>query len=134
MIRHRGATARLHRRRLFLWWAWWRGVRFVASRTGRIAAALDEVWWEEFGTAGAPPPAMQMPLEQARQLLGVPRDYTKTDWAFRRAAMKAIPTKAARRRCSGCWSRPATACWPRSALLEGVQQRQAMRRNSIPGL
>ena len=93
MVRYRGATARLHRRSLFCWWAWWRGVRFVSSRTGRIAAALDEVWWEEFGTVGAPPPAMQMPLEQARQLLGVPRDYTKADVvrAFRRAAMKAHP-------------------------------------------
>ena len=65
----------------------------MSSRTGRIAAALDEVWWEEFGTVGAPPPATQMPLEQARQLLGVPRDYTKADVvrAFRRAAMKAHP-------------------------------------------
>ena len=38
MVRYRGATARLHRRSLFCWWAWWRGVRFVSSRTGRIAA------------------------------------------------------------------------------------------------
>jgi hypothetical protein len=93
MVRYRGEMARLDRKELWRWWAWWRGVRFVSSRTGRIAAALDEAWWEEFGTAGAPPPAMQMPLEEARQLLGVPQDYTKDDVlrAFRRAAMKAHP-------------------------------------------
>jgi hypothetical protein len=92
-VRYRGEVARLDRQKLWRLWAWWRGVRFVSSRTGRIAAALDEAWWKRFGTAGAPPPAMRMPLDQARQLLGVPENYTKDDVvrAFRRAAMKAHP-------------------------------------------
>jgi len=93
MVRYRGKIARLDREGLWCWWAWWRGVRFVSSRTGRIAAALDEAWWKRFGTAGAPPPVMRMPLDQARQLLGVAEDYTKDDVvkAFRKAAMKAHP-------------------------------------------
>jgi hypothetical protein len=93
MVRYRDETARLDRRRLWRWWAFWRGVRFVASRTGRIAASLDALWQEWFGAAGATPPAMQMPLERARALLGVPDNYTKADViaGFRRAAKKAHP-------------------------------------------
>jgi hypothetical protein len=93
MVRYRGAIARLHRESLFRWWAWWRGVRFVSARTGRIAAALEEKWHRRYGASGSVPPSMQMPLEQARALLGVGEDYTKADVvrAFRRAAMKAHP-------------------------------------------
>jgi hypothetical protein len=68
MVRYAGETARLDRNRLVVWWAYWRGVRFVSSRTGRIAAALDQVWWKRYGTAGGTPPTMQMPLQQARLL------------------------------------------------------------------
>ena len=93
MVRYRGELARLDRGHLWRWWAFWRRVRFVSSRTGRIAAALDEVWSERFAAAGAPPPAMQMPLEQARLLLGLPADYTHDDViaAFRRKAKTAHP-------------------------------------------
>jgi hypothetical protein len=93
MVRYRGQIARLDRDRLWHWWAFWRAVRFVSSRTGRIAAALDEVWWKRYGTAGTPPPAMQMPLEQARLLLGLAADYTREDvlTAFRRKAKAAHP-------------------------------------------
>jgi hypothetical protein len=93
MVRYRGTIARLDRDRLWHWWAWWRGVRFVSSRTGRIAAALEEQWRRKYGTAGAVPPAMQMPLEQARPLLGVHEDYTREDViaAFRRKAKAAHP-------------------------------------------
>ncbi len=93
MVRYRGEIARLDRRSLWYWWAFYRGVRFVSSRTGRIAAALDEVWSERFAAAGAPPPAMRMPLEQARLLLGLPADYTRDDVlaAFRHKAKAAHP-------------------------------------------
>jgi hypothetical protein len=43
MVRYAGEIARLDRETLWSWWAFWRGVRFVSSRTGRIAAALDEL-------------------------------------------------------------------------------------------
>jgi hypothetical protein len=130
MVRYRDEIARLDRGQLFRWWAWWRGVRFVSSRTGRIAAALDEAWWEKFGTTGAPP-ARQMPLEQARQLLGVPQDYTKDDVvrAFRRAALKAHP-EGAPRKCFGCWSRPATASWRRSEPVRPRRSRPSTRRKA----
>jgi hypothetical protein len=93
MVRYKGVIARLDRGCLFRWWAWWRGVRFVSSQTGRIAAALEEEWHSRYGKVGAPPPAMQMPLDQARHLLGVPENYTRADVmrAFRRAALKAHP-------------------------------------------
>lgn len=93
MVRYHGELARLARRRLWHSWAWWRGVRFVSSRTGRIAAALDASWWKRYGTAGGAPPAMQMPLEQARLLLGLAKDYTREDViaAFRRKVKAAHP-------------------------------------------
>jgi hypothetical protein len=93
MVRYRGELARLNRHRLFYWWAWFRAVRFVSSRSGRIAAALDHEWWERYGTAGSPPPAMRMPLEQARLLLGLGLGYTRDDViaAFRRKAKVAHP-------------------------------------------
>ena len=93
MVRYRGEIARLDRQNLWHWWAFYRRVRFVSSRTGRIAAALDEIWWERFAAAGAPPPAMQMPLERARLLLGLPADYSRDDVlaAFRRKAKEAHP-------------------------------------------
>jgi hypothetical protein len=92
MVRYGSESARLDRRHLWRWWAFWRGVRFVSSRTGRIAAELDKEWRERFA-AGGTPPAMQMPLEQARALLGVPSNYTKADVisAFRQAVKKAHP-------------------------------------------
>jgi hypothetical protein len=66
MVRYAGAGARLDRETLWCWWAFWRGVRFVSSRTGRIAARLDEIWWQRHGTAaGGPSPVMQMPLAEA---------------------------------------------------------------------
>ena len=53
MVRYAGETARLDRRGLWLSWARWRGVMFVSSRTGRIAAKLDEIWQDRYGAAGA---------------------------------------------------------------------------------
>ena len=95
MVRYAGEIARLNRRRLWHWWAWWRGVMFVSSRTGRIADKLDRLWWQRFGrtSIGAVPPSLQMPLQEARALLGVPENYTKADVlaAFRRTAKAAHP-------------------------------------------
>jgi hypothetical protein len=93
MVRYDGELARLDRRGLWYWWAFWRGVRFVSSRTGRIAKELDRVWWERYGARGGVPPSMQMPLADAMALLGVPANYTRDDVisGFRRAAKKAHP-------------------------------------------
>ena len=93
MVRYRGQIARLDRYRLWQAWAWFRGVRFVSSRTGRIASMLDEVWFRKYGRAGGVPPKLQMPLEQARLLLGLGEDYTRADivTAFRKKAKAAHP-------------------------------------------
>jgi hypothetical protein len=93
MVRYGGEIARLDRRALWLWWAFWRGVMFTSSRTGRIAEKLDEIWWERYGATGSVPPVMQMPLADAAALLGVPANYSKDDViaAFRRAVKKAHP-------------------------------------------
>lgn len=96
MVRYAGEAARLDRRQLWYWWAFWRGVRFVSSRTGRIAAELDQVWWERYGHAsGGVPPAMQMPLADAIALLGVSANYTREEVmdAFRRAVKLAHPDR-----------------------------------------
>jgi hypothetical protein len=93
MVRNGGAVARLDRATLAMGSVWWRGVRFVSSRTGFAAMMLDAIWWERYGTAGSVPPAMQMPLADAIALLGVPRNYTRDDviTAFRRVVKKAHP-------------------------------------------
>lgn len=94
MVRYASELARLDRKALWRWWAFWRGVQFVSSRTGRIAAALDEMWQDRYGhAAGGVPPVMQMPLAEAVALLGVPADYTSDDViaAFRREAKKVHP-------------------------------------------
>jgi hypothetical protein len=93
MVRYAGELARLDRDSLWRWWAFWRGVRFVSSRTGRIASKLDRVWRERYGAAGSVPPSMQMPLTDAMALLGVPADYTRDDVisGFRQAAKKSHP-------------------------------------------
>jgi hypothetical protein len=93
MVRYAGKAARLNREKLWYRWAWWRGVQFVSSRTGRIAAKLDDLWWRRYGASGATPPSMQVPLAEAMTLLGVPADYTKDDVerGFRRAVKLAHP-------------------------------------------
>jgi hypothetical protein len=93
MVRYAGEIARLDRRRLWHWSANWRGVTFVSSRTGRIAAALDEQWERRYGAHGTPSPSMQMPLADAIRMLGVPVNYTREDViaAFRKAAKRAHP-------------------------------------------
>jgi hypothetical protein len=93
MVRYAGESARLDRDSLWRWWAFWRGVRFVSSRSGRIASELDRLWQERYGATGGAPPSMQMPLSDAMALLGVPIDYTKDDVirGFRRAAKHAHP-------------------------------------------
>lgn len=93
MVRYAGETARLDRKSLWHWWAFWRGVRFVSSRTGRIANELDAIWWKRYGASGGVPPSMQMPLADAMAMLGVPADYTKDDVisGFRKAAKLAHP-------------------------------------------
>jgi hypothetical protein len=94
MVAYAGESARLDRERLWHGWAFWRAVRFVSSRTGRIAAELDRLWHERHGSAaGGVPPSMRMPLDEARQLLGLPLNYTREDViaAFRRAVKKAHP-------------------------------------------
>jgi len=94
MVEYAGERARLDRESLYKWWAFWRRVRFVSMRTGRIAAELEKHWFERDGSEpGGVPPAMRMPLVEARLLLGVPVDYTREDViaAFRREAKKAHP-------------------------------------------
>jgi hypothetical protein len=93
IVRYAGDVARLDRRQLWRHWAWWRGVRFVSSRTGYVAGRLDEIWWEHYSAAGSVPPVMQMPLADAIALLGVPANYTKEDViaSFRREVKKAHP-------------------------------------------
>jgi predicted DNA-binding transcriptional regulator AlpA/rRNA maturation protein Nop10 len=93
MVRYAGELARLDRRALWRWWAFWRAVRFVSSRTGRIASELDKLWQERYGATGGAPPSMQMPLAQAMAMLGVPADYSREDVmsGYRRAAKKAHP-------------------------------------------
>jgi hypothetical protein len=90
-VRYRGEPARLIREKLWRGWAWWRTVRFVSSRTGRIGEKLDRLWQERYRSAPGAPPAMQMPLADAMALLGVPADYTREDVLadFRREAKKA---------------------------------------------
>jgi hypothetical protein len=94
LVHYDGATARLNRKSLWHWWAFWRGVRFVSSQSGRIAAELDQEWLRRYGAAGAAPPSsMQMPMAKAMALLGLSGDYTKDDVlrAFRRAVKRAHP-------------------------------------------
>jgi hypothetical protein len=94
MARYAGAIVRLNRDKLWRHWAFWRGVRFVSSRSGRIAERLDELWWNRHGRPeGGVPPAMRMPLAEAIALLGVPYDYTKADViaAFRGKAKTCHP-------------------------------------------
>ena len=93
MVRYAGAIARLNRWGLWLCWAWWRGVMFVSSRTGRIADMLDAIWQKRYGARNGGPAATRMPLATAMQLLGVPENYTKADVlaAFRKAVKKAHP-------------------------------------------
>lgn len=94
VVRYRGEAARLDRRKLWLAWAWWRGVCFVSSRTGRIAEKLDGLWRSRFGrTSGGAPPSMQLPLADAIALLGVSANYTREEVikAFRKKALKAHP-------------------------------------------
>lgn len=93
MVRYAGEIARLDRGHLWRWWAFWRNVRFVSSRTGRIASELDKLWQDRYGATGGVPPSMQMPLADAMAMLGVPENYTKEDVisGFRRAAKRAHP-------------------------------------------
>jgi hypothetical protein len=93
IVRYGGEYARLDRLTLAIGWAWWRGVMFAASRAGRIAQLLDDLWHERYGMAGGVPPAMQMPLAEAIALLGMPQNYTREDViaAFRRAVKRAHP-------------------------------------------
>jgi hypothetical protein len=94
MVEYAGERARLDRGHLYRWWAFWRGVRFVSMRTGRIAAELEREWFERYGSEpGAVPPSMRMPLDEARRLLGLPEDYTKEDVlaVLRTAVKKAHP-------------------------------------------
>ena len=49
VARYAVEIARLDRDKLWCWWAWWRGVMFVSSRTGRIAAELEEAGMSAMG-------------------------------------------------------------------------------------
>jgi hypothetical protein len=94
-VRYAGDVARLDRTRLWEWWALWRNVKFVSSRSGNTARILDELWQDRYGRAasGGGPAVMQMPLADAMALLGVSADFSKDDVlaAFRREAKKAHP-------------------------------------------
>jgi hypothetical protein len=93
-VTYAGEKARLDREALWKGWAVWRGVKFVANRSGHAAKFLDDWWQDLYGrAAGGVPPVMQMPLAEARALLGVPANFTKDDViaAFRREVKKAHP-------------------------------------------
>jgi hypothetical protein len=77
------------KRPLKLYGSWWRGVRFVGERSGLTAKLLEEQWREQYGHLVPE----RMPLEQARQMLGLPTNYTEEDviTAFRRAAKRCHP-------------------------------------------
>ena len=53
VVRYAGEVARLDRQRMWTGWAFWRGVRFVSSRTGRIADMLDRSWRQRYGARPA---------------------------------------------------------------------------------
>lgn len=93
IVRYAGEKARLDRDKLWRWWAFWRGVCFVSSRTGRIANELDELWQKRYGHHTGGPTVMRMPIGQAMALLHLEADYTREDViaAFRREAKKAHP-------------------------------------------
>jgi hypothetical protein len=94
IVRYAGETGRLDRERLWHWWAFWRALRFVSRRDGRVAQDLDAEWQRRYGRAsGGVPPSIQMPLAAAIRLLGVPADFTKEDVlaAFRREVKKVHP-------------------------------------------
>jgi hypothetical protein len=73
MVRYAGEAARLDRRKLWHWWAWYRAVRFVSSRSGRITAELDAEWWGRYGARGAAPPLADA-IRRAMLIANTPRD------------------------------------------------------------
>jgi hypothetical protein len=93
-VRYRDELALLDRARLSRLVAYWRGVVFASSQTGRVAEVLERHWREQYGAAGAAvPAAMLMPLAVAQAIIGVGDNYTKADIiaGFRKAARKAHP-------------------------------------------
>jgi hypothetical protein len=134
MVRYAGENARLDRRALWCWWAFWRAVRFVSSRTGRIASEMDKLWQERYGASGASPPSMQMPLAQAMALLGVPANYTREDVisGFRRAAKKAHPDLGGTAEMFRKLRE--TAYWPLLARQRRSRSHQATRPRALISL
>jgi hypothetical protein len=93
-VRYDGEPARLDRARLARSWTIYRNVYFTSSRSGYAARAFDQMWRERYWHPGsAPPPAMQVALDDAIKLLGVPADFCREDIisAFRRKALQCHP-------------------------------------------
>jgi hypothetical protein len=93
-VRYRGEPARLARKKLARAWTLYRGVYFTSAHSGFAANLFDEMWWQRYWRPDdAVPPAMQMALAVAIELLGVPADFTREDViaAFRRKAMRCHP-------------------------------------------
>jgi hypothetical protein len=93
-VRYRGEVARLDRERLARSWAIYRNVFFTSSQSGYAASSFDRMWQERYWRPGSvAPPAMQMPLDDAIKLLGVPADFSREDViaAFRRKAFLCHP-------------------------------------------
>jgi hypothetical protein len=107
VVRYAGETARLDRESLWKSWAFWRGVRFVSSRTGHVAQQLDAMWQDRYGhAAGGVPPIMQMPLAEAMALgfrRTIPRRILLPPSAAKRK--RRIPMLAARPSYSASSSR-----------------------------
>ena len=118
-VRYAGVTARLGRRALYRWWAWWRGVMFVSSAPdasprssmsfGRSVTAPAAVadrpscgcrLLRRCGCSGSRP----TPTTARRMCL----------WPSAVRRRRRIRTLAAPRRCSGCSSRHAIVCSRRS--------------------
>ena len=88
-VRYQGVRCPLNRGTLKWNGAWWRGVCFVSRQDGRAAGMFWCRWQDQFGRLEP----LRMPLDAARQLLGVPENYSRDDVirAFRKIALKHHP-------------------------------------------
>jgi DnaJ domain len=88
-VRYQRVRCPLDRDKLAHYGAWWRGVCFVSRQDGGAAGFFWAQWQERFGHLEP----LRMPLDQARQLLGVSENYSREEVikAFRKLALKHHP-------------------------------------------